>query len=85
MFFGENVPRDRVAAAFEALDRAGALLVVGSSLMVFSGYRFARRAAETGKPIAILNRGRTRADDVATLKIDADCGGILDHVSGRCG
>jgi NAD-dependent SIR2 family protein deacetylase len=49
--------------------------------MVYSGYRFARRAAENGKPIAIVNRGRTRADDVATLKIDADCGAILDRVS----
>ena len=81
VFFGENVPKDRVASAFEALDRAEALLVVGSSLMVYSGYRFARRAAENGKPIAIVNRGRTRADDVATLKIDADCGAILDRVS----
>jgi NAD-dependent SIR2 family protein deacetylase len=85
VFFGENVPRDRVASAFDAMDRARALLVVGSSLMVFSGYRFARRAAETGKPIAILNRGRTRADDVATLKIDADCGDVLDQVRGCCG
>jgi NAD-dependent SIR2 family protein deacetylase len=85
VFFGENVPRDRVASAFDALDRAKGLLVVGSSLMVYSGYRFARRAAETGKPIAIVNRGRTRADGVATLKIDADCGDVLDHVSGRRG
>jgi NAD-dependent SIR2 family protein deacetylase len=53
--------------------------------MVYSGYRFARRAVETGKPIAIVNRGRTRADDDATLKIDADCGDVLDHVSGRYG
>ncbi len=81
VFFGENVPRDRVASAFDALDRATALLVVGSSLMVYSGYRFARRAAETGKPIAIVNRGRTRADGVAALKIDADCGDILNQVS----
>ena len=81
VFFGETVPKARVASAYEALNRARALLVVGSSLMVYSGYRFARRAAETGKPIAIVNRGRTRADDVATLKIDADCGYILDHVS----
>lgn len=85
VFFGENVPKDRVASAFEALDRAAALLVVGSSLMVYSGYRFARRAAESGKPIAIVNRGRTRADGVATLKIDADCGDILDLVSGGSG
>jgi NAD-dependent SIR2 family protein deacetylase len=81
VFFGENVPQDRVASAFEALDRADALLVVGSSLMVYSGYRFARRAAETGKPIAIVNRGRTRADDIATLRVDADCGDVLDCVS----
>ncbi len=85
VFFGENVPRRRVASALDALDRAQALLVVGSSLMVYSGYRFARRAAESGKPIAIVNRGRTRADDIATLKIDADCGDILDHLSGCCG
>ena len=82
VFFGENVPKQRVASAFEAMDRADALLVVGSSLMVFSGYRFARRAAETGKPIAIINRGRTRADDIATLKIDADCGEVLQQVAG---
>ena len=81
VFFGENVPKDRVASAFKALDRARALLVVGSSLMVYSGYRFARRAADTGKPIAIVNRGRTRADELASLKIDADCGDILDDVS----
>jgi len=81
VFFGENVPQDRVASAFESTDRAGALLIVGSSLMVYSGYRFARRAAETGKPIAILNRGRTRADEMAALKIDADCGAVLEHVS----
>jgi NAD-dependent SIR2 family protein deacetylase len=85
VFFGENVPKDRVASAFEALDRATALLIVGSSLMVYSGYRFARRAAETDKPIAIVNRGRTRADDVAALKIDADCGDILDRVSSNRG
>ena len=81
VFFGENVPKDRVASAFGAVDRARALLVVGSSLMVYSGYRFARRAADTGKPIAIVNRGHTRADELATLKIDADCGDILDRVS----
>lgn len=72
VFFGESVPRERVESAFEATDRAEALLVIGSSLMVYSGYRFARRAAETGKPIAIVNRGRTRADELAALRIDAD-------------
>ena len=84
VFFGESVPKERVAAANEATDRADALLVVGSSLMVFSGYRFARRAAESGKPLAIVNRGRTRADDIATLKIDADCEDVLVRVSDAC-
>ena len=82
VMFGEAVPRDRVDAAMSAVDRADALLVVGSSLMVFSGFRFARRAAATGKPIAILNRGRTRADDIATLKIDADCADVLPAALG---
>ena len=77
VFFGESVPKNRVAVATDAVARAAALLVVGSSLMVFSGFRFARQALETGKPIAILNRGRTRADDMAHLKIDGDCGDVL--------
>ena len=82
VFFGENVPRPRVESAYEATERADALLVVGSSLMVFSGYRFARHAREHGKPLAIINYGRTRADDIATLKIDADCGTVLQQVAG---
>ena len=82
VFFGESVPTARVAAAMAALERAAALLVVGSSLMVFSGYRFARRANELGKPIAIVNRGRTRADDIATLKLDADCAAVLTAAAG---
>ena len=77
VFFGETVPKSRVAAAFDAVERAEAMLVIGSSLMVFSGYRFARHANELGKPIVILNRGRTRADDLATLKLDADCEQVL--------
>jgi NAD-dependent SIR2 family protein deacetylase len=83
VFFGESVPRERVDAAIDATDRADALLVVGSSLVVFSGYRFAKRAAESGKPVGILNRGRTRADDIAALKIDADCEEVLAYVSGH--
>ena len=77
VMFGENVPRERVADALSAIDRADALLVVGSSLMLFSGFRFARHAADQSKPIAIVNRGRTRADDLATLKVEADCGDVL--------
>jgi len=77
VMFGENVPRDRVELAMGAVERADALLVVGSSLMVFSGFRFARRAGELGKRLAIVNLGRTRADDMATLKIDDDCARVL--------
>ena len=77
VFFGESVPLERVHAARAAIDRAGALVVVGSSLMVFSGFRFVRRAGELGKPVAIVNRGRTRADDIAGLKIEEDCSQVL--------
>ena len=77
VFFGENVPRPRVAAAQAALAASDAMLVVGSSLMVYSGYRFARMACEAGLPLAILTRGVTRADALAGLKLDADCGETL--------
>ncbi len=80
VFFGEAVPADRVADAMGAVERSGALLVAGSSLMVFSGLRFVRQAAELGKPVAIVNQGRTRADDVAALRIDADCGALLHEL-----
>lgn len=73
VFFGESVPIERVASARDALERAAAMLVVGSSLTVYSGYRFARVARERGLPLAILTRGITRADAIATLKLDADC------------
>ena len=72
VFFGESVPRTRVEAVHAHLARADAVLVVGSSLMVWSGFRFVRAAASAGLPIALLNRGLTRADDLATLKCDAD-------------
>jgi NAD-dependent SIR2 family protein deacetylase len=72
VFFGENVPRARVADARQALEAADAMLVAGSSLMVFSGLRFVRMAAAAGLPVAILNRGRTRGDEFATLRLDAD-------------
>jgi NAD-dependent SIR2 family protein deacetylase len=77
VFFGENVPRSRVAAVAAALDEADALLVVGSSLMVWSGYRFVRAARERQMPVAAVNRGRTRADGELTLKIEADCAQVL--------
>ena len=81
VFFGEHVPRDRVVRAFEGVAKAEALLVVGSSLMVYSGYRFAEAAAATGKPIAAVNLGRTRADHLFALKIGAPAGEALDEVS----
>jgi len=80
VFFGENVPRDRAVRAGEALKASDAMLVVGSSLMVYSGFRFARMAHEAGIPLAILNRGRTRADELAGLKIEDEAGAVLGAV-----
>jgi NAD-dependent SIR2 family protein deacetylase len=77
VFFGESVPSARVAAAMQALQGADAVLVVGSSLMVYSGFRFVRAAAKENKPIAAVNLGRTRADDLLTLKIDQPCARAL--------
>jgi len=77
VFFGENVPRERVRAASARLDRADAMLVVGSSLMVYSGYRFAEMTARAGKPIAAVNLGRTRADALLTLKVNEACESAL--------
>jgi NAD-dependent SIR2 family protein deacetylase len=71
-----------VEAAAAALRDADAMLVVGSSLMVYSGYRFARIARAAGKPLAILTRGVTRADDIATLKLDAECEQTLASAMG---
>lgn len=79
VFFGEAVPRERVRAAQQAVAGAGALLVVGSSLMVFSGFRFVRQAVEIGNPVAIVNQGRTRADDLASHKFELDCGDMLQQ------
>jgi NAD-dependent SIR2 family protein deacetylase len=77
VFFGEPVAAGKVAAAREELDRSSALLIVGSSLMVFSGYRFAREANSANIPVAIVNRGITRADQLASIKLSADCADVL--------
>jgi NAD-dependent SIR2 family protein deacetylase len=77
VFFGESVPRDRVDRAMLGLHQADAMLVVGSSLMVYSGYRFAQAAAEEGIPIAAVNLGRTRADHLLSLKITQPCSQAL--------
>jgi NAD-dependent SIR2 family protein deacetylase len=81
VFFGENVPRGRVDGAMAALSRANALLVVGSSLMVYSGFRFVLAAERLGLPVAALNRGRTRADDRLRLKVEADCAPVLAEMA----
>jgi NAD-dependent SIR2 family protein deacetylase len=73
VFYGENVPRDQVAAAQTHLESADAMLIVGSSLMVYSGFRFAQAAARRGIPIAAVNLGRTRADDLLALKVEERC------------
>jgi NAD-dependent SIR2 family protein deacetylase len=77
VYFGENVPKDRVEQAYSLVDQADALLVAGSSLTVYSGYRFVKHAAALGIPVAIVNRGRTRGDDLATVKVDAGCSPML--------
>jgi NAD-dependent SIR2 family protein deacetylase len=82
VFFGESVPAPKVTYAMRRVDEADALLVVGSSLTVWSGFRFAKRASERGIPIAIVNIGPTRADDLASLKIERNCGEILSVAAG---
>jgi NAD-dependent SIR2 family protein deacetylase len=77
VYFGENVPKDRVDEAYSLVDGAEALLVAGSSLTVYSGYRFVHHAAALGIPIAIINWGRTRGDDLAAVKIDSGCSPML--------
>jgi NAD-dependent SIR2 family protein deacetylase len=83
VFFGEGVPRHRVEAATRALDAADALVVVGSSLMVYSAYRFCLAARSRGRPVAAVNRGRTRADELLSLKLECDCGSALAAVLAR--
>jgi NAD-dependent SIR2 family protein deacetylase len=77
VFFGENVPRDRVEVATREIESADAMLVVGSSLMVYSGYRFVEMAASAGKTIAAVNLGRTRADPLLALKVEEPCAEAL--------
>jgi NAD-dependent SIR2 family protein deacetylase len=77
VFFGENVPRDIVATAQDHLAQADAMLIVGSSLMVYSGFRFVQAAAHRKIPIAAVNLGRTRADDLLTLKVEERCEAAL--------
>jgi NAD-dependent SIR2 family protein deacetylase len=77
VFFGDSVPRERVRAVTEAIDAASGLLVVGSSLMVYSGFRFAEHAHRAGKPVIAVNLGRTRADHLLAAKVEQDCDDFL--------
>jgi len=81
VFFGDNVPRERVAVARQAMECANSLLVVGSSLMVYSGYRFVEQAHRLGKPVIAINRGVTRADPLLALKIEEDCATVLAELA----
>lgn len=83
VYFGESVPKERVGQAFSLVDAADALLVAGSSLTVFSGYRFVRHAAAAQLPIAIINRGPTRGDDLAAVKVDGGCSELLALLAGE--
>ncbi|MCL3817074.1 NAD-dependent protein deacetylase [Aeromicrobium wangtongii] len=80
VFFGENVPKDRVERSYALVAEAESLVVLGSSLQVMSGLRFVKAAHKRGIPIVIVNRGTTRGDDLATLKVDAGCAETLRAV-----
>jgi len=77
VFFGESVPRERVERCYQLVERAKALLVLGSSLTVMSGYRFVVRATKLQIPVAIVNQGSTRADGCASIRVDAPLGVVL--------
>jgi NAD-dependent SIR2 family protein deacetylase len=83
VFFGDTIPRERTELALRTMAEADALLVVGSSLMVFSGYRFCKLAAETGKPIAAINAGVTRADALLSLKLALSAETALPQLAQR--
>ncbi len=85
VFFGGNVAAPTLAAAWTAFDAADVLLVAGSSLTVFSGYRFVRRAAERGMSVVIINHGPTRGDGEATVRLDADVGAALPALAAALG
>ncbi|MFP4300559.1 MAG: NAD-dependent protein deacetylase [Alkalispirochaetaceae bacterium] len=81
VFFGENVPVQRVETVFRMVEEAEALLVLGSSLKVYSGFRFVERAARLGRPVAIVNLGETRGDELASFRLDAPLLAVLPQLS----
>ena len=84
VFFGGTVPKERVQTCMDAIEASDAILAVGSSLQVFSGYRFCRGAARMGKAVGLINPGITRADELANMKLHADCGPLLAGLVKRC-
>jgi NAD-dependent SIR2 family protein deacetylase len=84
VFFGESVPKPRVEAAYALVESADVLVVVGSSLTVMSGLRFARHQAKRGRPVVIINRGPTRGDALARLKLDSGCSETLTELLQSC-
>lgn len=85
VYFGESVPSERVRRGHELIESADLVLAVGTSLTVQSGFRFVRHARSLGREVAVVNRGRTRAHDVATLTIDGDCVEVLAAVDAALG
>jgi NAD-dependent SIR2 family protein deacetylase len=83
VYFGGTVPPERVAAAFDEVEQARALLVLGSSLTVYSGRRFVVAAAKAGTPVAIVNEGPTRGDEYAEVKLEAPLGATLQDLVAR--
>ncbi|MES2899832.1 MAG: NAD-dependent protein deacetylase [Pseudomonadota bacterium] len=83
VFFGDGVPPERTREALSSMEQADALLVIGSSLIVFSGFRFCRMAAAAGKPIAAINLGKTRADDMLALKVPDSAEHVLPSLLAR--
>lgn len=83
VFYGDNVPKQRVDHCMDCVLNSRALLCIATSLMVFSSYRFCKAAHQAGIPIAILNNGVTRADEIATLKINADCNHALRRLKAQ--
>ena len=81
VYFGENVPKDRVERSYAVVDEAAALVVAGSSLTVMSGLRFVRHAAKENKPVVIINRGTTRGDEKATIKLEAGVSQALGYLA----
>ncbi len=81
VFFGESVPPEISSSVHRAIDQCGAVLIIGSSLVVMSGYRIAKQAHAMGKPVAAINQGRTRADDLLQFKVDSDCVEAIQSLS----